>query len=164
MRTYQKKLSSSARACPRNLTGSDQRMRKDKRQTCKNLGSGGWAFWWRHTTAFTTSSEFIIYSANKEVEQQFLGWHDIVVIRNRGNLWQLLSACKHLMKRSYATFCPHSLLQLGAVPIPAYKCVWASVKFSWASHTLLCIRTYKKALTLPSRSDFQFKKQSIMLI
>jgi hypothetical protein len=52
----------------------------------KSWDQVGWVLWWIHTTASTTSSEFIIYSANKEAEQQFLGWHDLVVIGNRGNL------------------------------------------------------------------------------
>jgi hypothetical protein len=48
--------------------------------------------WWRHTTALTTSSEFIIYSGKqgngiaKSAEQKFLGWHDLAVIGNRGIL------------------------------------------------------------------------------
>jgi hypothetical protein len=38
----------------------------------KSWDQVGWMLWWRHTTASTTSSEFIIYStaANQEVEQQ----------------------------------------------------------------------------------------------
>jgi hypothetical protein len=55
-------LSRPARVPPGNLTGSDGRLRKDKRQTCKIWDQVAWVLWWRHTTASTTSSEFIIYS------------------------------------------------------------------------------------------------------
>jgi hypothetical protein len=67
-------------------------LRKDKRQTCKKLDQVDCVLWWRHTTASTTSSEFIIYSSEqgsgiaKSTKQQFLGKHDLVVIGNRRNV------------------------------------------------------------------------------
>jgi hypothetical protein len=55
-------------AHPRNLTGDDGKHRKDKRwemqetKYLQNWGQVSWALRWRHTTAPSTSSEFITYS------------------------------------------------------------------------------------------------------
>jgi hypothetical protein len=114
-------ISRAAQARPRNLTGSDGRLRKDKRQTCKKLGSGGLGTLMETLTASTTSSEFIIYSSKQGSRATILRQCDIVVIQNRKNLQLLLSRGKHLMKSSCAAFCPCPLLQLGAVPIPACR-------------------------------------------
>jgi hypothetical protein len=92
----------------------------------KSWDQVGWVLWWRHTTASITSPlASLLYTAiNKEVKK-VLRQGDIVVIRNRGNLRSLLSGRKHLRKNSCAAFCPHSLLQLGAVSSqPANYLTW----------------------------------------
>jgi hypothetical protein len=93
-------------ARPRNLTVSDGRLRKDKKQTCRKLGSGGLGAQVETHNNSTTSSEFIIYSGKPGSRATVLRLCDIVVIRNRRNLRLLLSTCKHLRKSSCAAFCP----------------------------------------------------------
>jgi hypothetical protein len=61
-------------AHPRTLTGSDGRLRKDKRQTCKKAGIR----WAGHSGGDTQQpppppASLLYTAANKEVEQQFLG-------------------------------------------------------------------------------------------
>jgi hypothetical protein len=50
----------------------------------KNWDQVSWVLWWRHTTASTITSEFIIYSGKPGSRATVLGVADIVVIRNRG--------------------------------------------------------------------------------
>jgi hypothetical protein len=90
----------------------------------------GWALWWRHTTASTSSIKFIIYSSKQGSRATVLRGCEIIIIRNRRNLWSLLSAHKHLRKSSCAAFCPHPLLQLGVVPIPACRLLGIAVLMS----------------------------------
>jgi hypothetical protein len=67
-------------ACPRNLTGRMQDWERTKDKYAKSWDQVGWVLWWRHTTASTTSSEFIIYSSKQasgigtSAGQQFSGW------------------------------------------------------------------------------------------
>jgi hypothetical protein len=76
-------------AHPRNLTGSDGRLRKNKRQKT-NMQKAGvrWAGCCDGDTQQPPAppASLLYTAANKRVEQQFLGGHDFVVIRNRGNL------------------------------------------------------------------------------
>jgi hypothetical protein len=107
--------------------------------------------WWRHTIASTTSSEFILYSHKhgsgtaKPAEQQSSGQRDLVVTGSRGNLQLLLSARTGrgvnilvCTQSSCAAFCSRSLLQLGAVPIPACRLFDVAVLMS-SSHRLLIL-------------------------
>jgi hypothetical protein len=153
----------------------DLKRTKDRRQTCKKLGSGGLALRWRHPTTSLLlfyslkswsldshcpmfllissiilkvlvfrladtwqqqprppAASFLYMVANKEVEQQFSGRCDIVGVRNRKNLWLLLSGDKYLRKSSCATSCPCPLLWLELCQL-SLKIIWhsyASVKFS----------------------------------
>jgi hypothetical protein len=93
-------------ARPRNLTGRDGRLRKDKRQkTNVQKAEVRWAGCSDGDTQqpCLPPASLLCTVANKEVEQQFWGGgHDIVVTRSRRNLPLLLFECP--------------LLQLGAVP------------------------------------------------
>jgi hypothetical protein len=69
----------------RNLTGSNGRLRKDKRQTCRKLGSGGLGAWTETTQQLDTTVSLLYTMVNKEIEQQFCGGgRDIVVLGNGG--------------------------------------------------------------------------------
>jgi hypothetical protein len=129
-------------AHPRNLTGSDGRLKKDKRQKT-NMQKAGVR--WVGCSGGDTQQQHpppacLLYTvANKEVQQQFLRGHDIVVIGNRRNLRLLLSGRKHLRKSSCAAFRPCLFLQLGLCQL-SLQVIWHScayVKFSEASHSLL---------------------------
>jgi hypothetical protein len=141
-------------AHPRNLTGSDGRLKKDKRQTCKKAGVR-----WAGCPGGDTQqpppppASLLYIVTNKEVEQQILGWHDNVVIGNRGNLWLLLSAhtgtvpvwrawCRHPCSYAKQLCCilPSPLLQLGVVLIPACRLFDMAVLMS-TSHRLLIIHS-----------------------
>jgi hypothetical protein len=108
------------RAHPRNLTGSNGRLRKDKRQKT-NMQKAG--------TRWTGRSDgdiqqpvhlqqvFYIQWQTRRWSNSSGGWgNDTVVIRNRRNLRSLLSGRKHLRKSSSAAFCPCPILWLGLCP------------------------------------------------
>jgi hypothetical protein len=46
---------------------------KTEDKHAESWGQIGWTLGWRHTTASSTSGEFITYSGKQEVEQQFSG-------------------------------------------------------------------------------------------
>jgi hypothetical protein len=160
-------ISRPARAPTRNLTGSIGRLRKDKRQTCKKLGSGGLGNLVEIHNSLEPSSEFFICSGKpgsgiaKSAEQQFLGWRDLVVIGNSGNLWSLLSAhsvpvwrswCKHPCSYTKQLCCILLLLPFaaGGCAHPSLQIIWhscAHIKFSQASHTLLSTTSDKGLIT-----------------
>jgi hypothetical protein len=86
---------------------------------------------------------------SKSAEQQFLGPRDLVVIRNGGTCYFLHSLFLSegpgvnilaLMQSSCAAFCSHSLLELGAVPIPACRLFDMAVLMS-SSHRLLILHS-----------------------
>jgi hypothetical protein len=133
-------ISRPAWAHPRNLTGGDRRCRKDNRQKTKHAqswGQVGWGLRWRQT-APSTSSKFIIYSCKTRWSSSSWRRGCDIILRNRRNLWLLLSECKHLRKNSCAVSCP--LLQLGLCPTqPAvyltYLCLCSPQKYKWAINT-----------------------------
>jgi hypothetical protein len=117
----------------------------------------GWVLMWRHTSASTTSIKFIIYSSKqgngiaKSAEQQFLGQHDLVVKGTEGTyhyyfLHSLFLSEGHgvnilvLMQSSCVEFCSHSLLQVGAVPIPACR-LFDMARLMSSSHILLILHS-----------------------
>jgi hypothetical protein len=76
-------------ACPKNPTGGDERLRKDKRQKT-NVQKAGvrWAgYSGGDTQQPPPSPASLLYTAaNHKVEEQFFGGCNIIVIENRRNL------------------------------------------------------------------------------
>jgi hypothetical protein len=119
---------------PRNLTGSNRRLRKDKRQKT-NMQKAG-VRWAGHLDGDTQQpcpppESLLCTVANKEVEQKFW-WGGS---GNRRNLRSLFSEHKYLRKISCAAFCPCLLLWLGLcqlnLQIIGHSCAMSS------SHRLL---------------------------
>jgi hypothetical protein len=132
---------------PRNLTGSKGRLRKDKRQTCRNLGSDGLgALMETHNSIHLWRVYYIQWQTRRWSNSS--GEGDTVVIRNRRSLLSLLSEHKYLRKNCCAAFCPYFVLQLGAVCIPACRLFDIAVLMS-SSHRFLII-------CLPHLSLFYF--------
>jgi uncharacterized membrane protein len=63
--------------------GDAENDNRQKTKHAQSWGQVGWALGWRHTTANSTSSEFIIYTGNTRWSSSYWGRGDIVILRNR---------------------------------------------------------------------------------
>jgi hypothetical protein len=119
----------------RNLTGSNGRLRKDKRQTCKKAGIRVAEHSSEDTQQPPSPSEFITYSSKQGSRVTDLGRHDIT---SDGysldvNILGKASVLHFALPPSTAGGCAHPSLQ-----IIGHSCAY--VKFSWAFQTLLATR------------------------
>jgi hypothetical protein len=117
-------LSCAGWACPINLTGSDRRCQKRQQtedQTYIKLGPG------RLGALMETHQQspvsLLSTAATWDGEAIRGRGRDTVILRNRRNLWQLLSESKHLRKKT-------AVLHL------AHFCSWGCVQFTF--HNYAC--------------------------